>query len=141
MTAVILRKFGEETVQFLGKKVSIETSDQKTYNGILAGIDEKLDVVLDNVEGHGILKLILNGSFVKEIKLMEKPFDFKSLSDRLSRVFPGLVKIREDVGAIIVMDKIKVTQTGIEEGSGLAADRVKAIYDEFIRDSKKSSGS
>ena len=27
------------------------------------------------------------------------------------------------------MDKIKVTQTGIEEGSGLAADRVRAIYD------------
>jgi hypothetical protein len=70
---------------------------------------------------------------------MEKPFDFKSLSDRLSRVFPGLVKIREDVGAIIVMDKIKVTQTGIEEGSGLAADRVKAIYDEFMRETKKSS--
>jgi len=75
---------------------------------------------------------------ITEIKLMEKPFDFKSLSDRLSRVFPGLVKIREDVGAIIVMDKIKVTQTGIEEGSGLAADRVKAIYDEFVRETKKS---
>jgi Lsm C-terminal len=72
---------------------------------------------------------------------MEKPFDFKSLSDRLSRVFPGLVKIREDVGAIIVMDKIKVTQAGIEEGSGLAADRVRAIYDEFMRDSKKTGGS
>jgi hypothetical protein len=38
------------------------------------------------------------------------------------------------------MDKIKVTQTGIEEGSGLAADRVKAIYDEFMREVKKSSG-
>src|ERR687892_517432 len=126
MTAVILRRFGEETVQFLGKKVSIETSDQKTYSGTLTGIDERLDVVLDNVEGQGILKL------------MQKPFDFKSLSDRLSRVFPGLVKIREDVGAIIVMDKIKVTQAGIEEGSGLAADRVKAIYDEFMRETKKS---
>src|ERR671936_1833294 len=137
MTAVILRKFGEETVQFLGKRVSVETSNQKIYNGTLAGIDEKLDVVLDNVEGHGVLKVIVNGSFVKEIRLMEKPFDFKALADRLSRVFPGLVKIREDVGAIIVMDKIKVTQTGIEEGVGLAADRVKAIYDEFIRETKK----
>jgi hypothetical protein len=101
------------------------------------GINEKLDVVLDNVVGHGILKVILNGSFVKEIKLMEKPFDFKALSDRLARVFPGLVKIREDVGAIIVMDKIKVTQGGVEEGVGLAADRVRAIYDEFMRESKK----
>src|SRR5439155_8358413 len=101
------------------------------------GINEKLDVVLDNLDGHGIIKMILNGSFVKEIKLMEKPFDFKSLSDRLTRVFPGLVKIREDVGAIIVMDKIKVTQAGVEEGVGLAADRVRAIYEEFMRETKK----
>jgi small nuclear ribonucleoprotein (snRNP)-like protein len=137
MASVFTRKFGEETLLFLGKKVSVETSDQKIYNGTLTGINEKLDVVLDNLEGHGILKLILNGSFIKDIKLMEKPFDFKALSDRLSRVFPGLVRIREDVGAIIVMDKIKVTQGGIEEGAGLAADRVKAIYDEFMRETKK----
>jgi small nuclear ribonucleoprotein (snRNP)-like protein len=137
MAAVVSRKFGEETLQFLGKKVSVETSDQKIYNGTLTGIDEKLDVVLGNVDVQGILKLILNGSFVKEIKLMEKPFDFKALSDRLARVFPGLVKIREDVGAIIVMDKIKVTQGGVEEGVGLAADRVRAIYDEFMREIRR----
>jgi small nuclear ribonucleoprotein (snRNP)-like protein len=137
MAALVSRKFGEETLQFLGKKVSIETSDQKVYNGTLTGIDDKLDVVLDNVNVQGILKLILNGSFVKEIKLMEKPFDLKALSDRVARVFPGLVKIREDVGAIIVMDKIKVTQAGVEEGVGLAADRVRAIYEEFMRETKK----
>ena len=137
MSAVFLRKFGEETIQFLGKKVSVETSDKKIYNGTLTGIDERLDLVLDNVEGQGILKMIVNGAYVKEIKLMEKPFDYKALSDRLLRVFPGLVKIREDVGAIIVMEKIKVTASGIQEGSGLAADRVKAIYDEFIRETKK----
>jgi small nuclear ribonucleoprotein (snRNP)-like protein len=137
MAAVVSRKFGEETLQFLGKKVSVETSDQKVYNGTLTGIDEKLDVVLDNVDVQGIIKLILNGSFVKEIKLMEKPFDFRALSERLARVFPGLVKIREDVGAIIVMDKIKVTQAGVEEGFGLAADRVRAIYEEFMRETKK----
>ncbi|HZE78251.1 MAG TPA: Lsm family RNA-binding protein [Nitrososphaeraceae archaeon] len=137
MSAVIARKFGEETFQFIGKKVSVETSDETVYNGILSAIDDKLDIVLNNVEGQGILKIILNGSFVKKIKLLEKPFDFKALSDRISRVFPGLVKIRDDVGAIIVMDKIKVTQAGIEEGSGLAADRVKAIYEDFIKETKK----
>jgi small nuclear ribonucleoprotein (snRNP)-like protein len=137
MAAVVIRKFGEETLHFLGKKVSVETSDNKVYNATLVGINEKLDVVLDNVEGQGIMKVILNGSFVKEVRLMEKPFDFKALADRLSRVFPGLVKIREDVGAIIVMDKIKVTQTGIEEGSGLSADRVKQIFDEFTKESKR----
>ena len=137
MSALTIRKFYEEILQFVGKKVSIETTYEKNYNGILTAIDEKLDTVLENVEGHGILRIIINGSFVKEIKLLEKPFDLKGLADRLSRVFPGLVKIREDVNAIIVMDKIKVTEHGIEEGTGLVADRVKSIYEEFMREFKK----
>lgn len=137
MSALVTRKFGEETLQFLGKKVSIETSDNKVYSGTLAGIDEKLDIVLDNVEAQGIMKLILNGSFVKEVRLMEKPFDFKALADRFTRVFPGLVKIRDDIGAIIIMDRIKVTQSGVEEGSGPTADRVRQIYDDFMRETRK----
>jgi small nuclear ribonucleoprotein (snRNP)-like protein len=137
MSTVLIRKFGEEAIQFLSKKVSVETSEQKVYKGTLTGIDERLDLVLNDVEGTGILKMIINGAYVKEIKLMEKPFDFKALSERLSKVFPGLVRIREDVGAIIVMDKIKVTETGVEEGSGLAADRVRVIYDEFMRENRK----
>ncbi|HEX5573321.1 MAG TPA: Lsm family RNA-binding protein [Nitrososphaeraceae archaeon] len=137
MSALTIRKFYEEILQFVGKKVLIETSYDKNYSGTLSAIDERLDTVLENVEGQGILRIIINGSFVKEIKLLEKPFDLKGLADRLSRVFPGLVKIRDDVKAIIVMDKIKVTEYGIEEGSGLAADRVKSIYEEFMREFKK----
>ena len=137
MSALTIRKFYEEILQFVGKKVSIATSYDKNYNGTLSAVDERLDTVLENVEGQGILRIVINGSFVKEIKLLEKPFDLKGLADRLSRVFPGLVKIREDVNAIIVMDKIKVTEHGIEEGTGLAADRVKSIYEEFMREFKK----
>ena len=136
MAAIISRKFAEESLQFLGKKVSIETSDNKNYSGVLIGLSEKFDLILNDVDSQQIQKLMINGSFVKEIKLLEKPFDLKTLADRLSRIFPGLVKIREDIGAIIVMDKIKVTESGIEEGSGLAASRVKAIYDEFLKESK-----
>lgn len=137
MSALVIRKFGEETLQFLGKKVSIETSDNKVYSGTLAGLDEKLDVVLDNVEAHGIMKLILNGTYVREVRLMEKPFDFRALADRFTRVFPGLVKIRDDIGAIIIMDRIKVTQSGVEEGTGPTADRVRQIYDDFMKETRK----
>lgn len=136
MAAIISRKFAEESIQFLGKKVSIETSDNKNYSGVLVGLSEKFDLILNNVDSPNIQKLMVNGSFVKEIKLLERPFDFKALADRLSRIFPGLVKIRDDIGAIIVMDKIKVTEFGLEEGSGLAASRVKAVYDEFLKESK-----
>lgn len=55
----------------------------------------------------------------------------KELAERLNRVFPGLVRIREDLGHIIVMEKIRVTGQGVVEGTGLAADRVKAIYEEM----------
>ena len=137
MSALVSRKFGEETLQFLGKKVSVETSDNKVYSGTLAGIDDKLNLALDNVEGHGIMKLILNGSFVKEVRLMEKPFDFKALADRFTRVFPGLVKVRDDIGAIIIMDRIKVTQSGVEEGTGPTADRVRQIYEDFMKETRK----
>jgi len=136
MAAIISRKFAEESIQFLGKKVSVETSDNKNYSGVLVGLSEKFDLILNNVDSPNIQKLMVNGSFVKEIKLLERPFDFKALADRLSRIFPGLVKIRDDIGAIIVMDKIKVTEFGLEEGSGLAASRVKAIYDEFLKETK-----
>ena len=135
MAAIISRKFAEESIQFLGKKVSVETSDNKNYSGVLVGLSEKFDLILNNVDSN-IQKLMVNGSFVKEIKLLERPFDFKALADRLSRIFPGLVKIRDDIGAIIVMDKIKVTEFGLEVGSGLAASRVKAVYDEFLKESK-----
>jgi len=36
----------------------------------------------------------------------------------------------------MVMDKIKVTEKGVE-GAGLAVDKAKAIYDEYMREVKK----
>ena len=46
MSALTIRKFYEEILQFVGKKVSIETSYDKNYSGTLSAIDEKLDIVL-----------------------------------------------------------------------------------------------
>jgi small nuclear ribonucleoprotein (snRNP)-like protein len=121
----------------IGRKVSVETSEGRIYEGDLVGIDEKLNIILDNVLGASdkIYKMVLNSDFIKEIRLVEKPFDLKALADRLNKVFPGLVKLREDIRSIIVMDKIKVTEQGVE-GSGLATERVKSVFDEFVRETK-----
>ncbi|MCP8320340.1 MAG: Lsm family RNA-binding protein [archaeon] len=119
----------------IGRRVAIETSEGRVYEGDLVGIDEKLNVILNNVLGAGekVYKIVLNSDFIKEMRLVEKPFDLKALAERLNRVFPGLVKLREDIRSIIVMDKIKVTEQGVE-GSGLAAERVKSVFDEFMRE-------
>ena len=139
MASVVFRRFGEELNGFLGKTVVVVLADGKEYTGTLVGIDETLSLILDKVAGAGanVFKVAVNGNSVREVKLMEKPFDYKALGERLNRVFPGLVSVRDDIGAIIVMEKIKVTDKGVVEGSGLAADKVKAIFDEYIRDSKR----
>lgn len=123
----------------VGRRVAVETTDGRTYQGELLGVDDKLSLILDKVVGAGdnVFKVVLNGDFVREIKLVEKPFDLKALSERLNRVFPGLVRLREDIGAIIVMEKIKVTEQGIVEGGGLAAERVKSVFEEFTREKAK----
>ncbi len=135
MSTAVFRRFGEEMISIVGKRVEIETSENRKYQGNLRGINERLDIILDDLFGAGdkVFKVVINGDFVKEIRLVEQPFDLKALSERLNRVFPGLVKVREDIAAIIVMDKIKVTENGVVEGVGLAADRVRAVYNEFIK--------
>lgn len=138
MSTVAFRRFGDELNAFVGKPVIVTTLDGREYTGTLAGVDERLSLVLDKVvgAGDGVFKVAVNGSNVKEIRLTSKPYDFKALGDRLNRVFPGLVSVREDIGVIMVMDKIKVTDKGVE-GTGLAADKARAIYDEYMREVKK----
>lgn len=137
MAAPASRRFGEEILAFVGKRVSVETFEGRVYNATLVGIDEKLGVILEDIEGSTeVSRLILKQNFVKEIKLVEKPFDIHALADRLNKVFPGLVKVMDDISTIVVMDKIKVTKRGVAEGDGLAAEKVKAIYEEFVKENK-----
>jgi hypothetical protein len=67
---------------------------------------------------------------------VEKPFDLKALADRVEKVFPTMVKLYEDKGFIWVMDKVKLTENGVVEGSGPAAERVQKVYEQFIGEVK-----
>jgi small nuclear ribonucleoprotein (snRNP)-like protein len=138
LSSLTFRRFGEELNSFVGKSVAVATSDGKEYGGTLMGVDESLSIILDHVTGAGenVFKVAINGNNVREIRLTAKPYDLKALGERLNRSFPGLVSVREDIGVIIVMDKIKVTEKGVE-GTGLAADKARSIYDEFVRENKK----
>jgi small nuclear ribonucleoprotein (snRNP)-like protein len=137
LAAAQFRRFAEEVVTLIGKRVAVTTTYNKTYEGDLIGVDEHLNIILNNVSGvrERIFKIVLNGIFVQEVCLVEKPFDLKALADRLSKVFPGNVKLREDIGAIIVMERIKVTPGGVE-GTGLAAEKVKEVYEKFVKEVK-----
>jgi small nuclear ribonucleoprotein (snRNP)-like protein len=137
MSIAPARKFLEELGTFTGHKVQVETTDGKKHEGVLLGISEDLSLVLSGFEGT-TYKLALSGSQIREIRLVEKPFDLKALADAINKMFPGLVRLREDIGVIIVMDKIKVTESGVMEGTGPSADRVRQVYDAYLGTLKKS---
>lgn len=134
------RRFFTEVGALIDKTVTVATVDGKTFTGSLVGINpDDLSLCLAEAKddkGRLINRLFLNGSVVAQILAVEKPFDLKALAGRLEKVFPTLVKLYEDKGFIWVMDKIKVTEKGVIEGSGPAAERVQKVYDQFLSEIK-----
>jgi len=118
----------------------VATMDGKNYTGTLAGIvPDTLSLCLAEAKdekGTTLHRVVLNGSTVAQIFAVEKPFDLKALAERLDKVFPTMVKLYEDKGFIWVMDKVKVSEKGVEEGSGPAAERVQRVYDQFLSEKK-----
>jgi len=141
MSSTAERRFREELALLLQKNVSVQTSSGKTYHGILAGVEfESFSICLANAKdetGKNIPKLFLSGKSVLEIRGEGQSFDLKALAERLDRLFPKMVRIVEEAGVIIVMDKIRVSEKGIIEGSGPAAERVQKVYTEFMGDRAK----
>ena len=138
--SVAKRKFVGEIGMLLDKMVMVITTDGKKYTGTLSGIDpDTLSLSLSEAKdekGATTHKVFLNGSTLSQILTTEKPFDLKALSERLEKVFPTMVKLYEDQGFIWVMEKIKVTEKGVIEGSGPIADRVKRVYALFTKEAE-----
>jgi small nuclear ribonucleoprotein (snRNP)-like protein len=138
--SVAQRKFFTEVAGLVDSSVVVVTSGGKRYSGTLVGINpDSLSLCLADVKGEGdsvLHRVFLSGGVVAEILSVEKPFDLKALSERLEKVFPTMVRLYEDNGFIWVMDKVKVTEKGVVEGSGPAAERVQSVYDHFVSEAK-----
>jgi len=137
--SVAQRKYFTEVAALADKTVAVITTNGKTFNGTLIGINpDNMSLCLADAteSGKQFHRLVLNGAIVAEIFTSEKPFDLKALANRLEKVFPTMVKLYEDQGFIWVMDKVKLTEKGVVEGSGPAADRVQNVYQTFISETK-----
>jgi small nuclear ribonucleoprotein (snRNP)-like protein len=138
--SVAQRKYFNEVSLLTDKTVSVATTNGKTFNGTLIGINpDNMSLCLADAKdeaGKTLHRLFLNGSAIIQISSAEKPFDLKALATRLEKVFPTMVKLYDDKGFIWVMDKVKLTEKGVIEGSGPAADRVQKVYDQFMSEVK-----
>jgi len=138
--SVAQRKYFVEVAALADKHVIVATTTGKTFTGTLIGINpDTLSLCLAEVkddEGKTLHRVFLNGNVVAQILSVEKPFDLKALADRLEKVFPTMVRLYEDKGFIWVMDKVKLTEKGVVEGSGPAAERVQKVYEQFMSEVK-----
>lgn len=134
------RKLLGEVAGLLDKRVTVTTSNGKSYSGTLVGINpDNLSLCLSEAKdekGQTLHRVVLNGITVAKIYAVEKPFDLKALAERLEKVFPTMVKLYEDKGFIWVMEKIKATEKGVVEGTGPAAERVQRVYEQFMSEMK-----
>jgi hypothetical protein len=138
--SVAQRKLSTEIAALVDKTVSVATTTSKIFNGTLIGINpDNLSLCMAEAKdetGQVFHKVFLNGGIVAQISSAEKPFDLKALAGRLEKVFPTMVKLYEDKGFIWVMDKVKLTERGVVEGSGPAAERVQRVYEQFVSEIK-----
>ncbi len=138
--SIAQRRFNSEVSALIDRTVMVVTVDNKTYTGTLIGVNPgNLSLVLadsKDPDGRIIPRVVLSGGTVAQILSIEKAFDLKGLAERLERVFPRMVRLYEKEGFIWVMDRVKVTEDGVAEGSGPAAERVETVYSQFMRDMK-----
>jgi small nuclear ribonucleoprotein (snRNP)-like protein len=127
-----------EIKKMLGKDIRVKNSAGQEYVGKLIGIDlPSLTLILGDAKsksGEVFYRIVVNGNSVAEICAEKGFLDIRKLVERLERVFPKMVTYNEQAGVILVMDKIRVDETGVIEGSGLAAERVKRVYEEFMKE-------
>jgi small nuclear ribonucleoprotein (snRNP)-like protein len=137
------RKFSEELALLLQKAIVVETSSGKRYTGVLSGVDtDTLTVCISDCTdetGKTVHKLFITGRSIAQMYSVEKPFALQALADRLERVFPRMVRLVEGAGVIVVMDKIRMGEKGLIEGSGPAAERVQKVYEEFMKEQHKGA--
>lgn len=138
MSSIAERKYRDELSSMLQKVVTVITTSDKTYTGILTGADANtMNISLSTAKdesGKTMDKIFIGGNTILQLYTEEKGFDLQSLAERLERVFPRMTRLVEEAGVIVVMDKIRVSEKGIVEGRGPAAERVQKIYEEFVKE-------
>ena len=143
----VSRSIVAELNKLIDKRITVRLVDGRTYIGKLISYDQStLHLVLSDVEagdGGKYHKVIIVGNRVSEIIVTEYPlFDAQEFANILTaklNLRPDVVRVVPEINAVIVYDRIKISEAGVE-GSGSLAQRIYEIYNEYI-ESKRRGGS
>ncbi|MDT7862022.1 MAG: Lsm family RNA-binding protein [Saccharolobus sp.] len=141
------RRIVGELNNLIDKTVVVKTINNKTYIGQLYAYELSPFIIsLINVkdENNNIFyKLLINGNIISEIIIKNPPLfeprEFAEIVERSLNLRPADIKVYEEAGVVTILEKIKVSQNGVE-GSGPMAQRIYDIYNEYINKKKKELG-
>jgi small nuclear ribonucleoprotein (snRNP)-like protein len=133
------RRIVGELNNLIDKTVVVKTINNKTYIGQLYAYELSPFIIsLINVkdENNNIFyKLLINGNIISEIIIKNPPLfeprEFAEIVERSLNLRPADIKVYEEAGVVTILEKIKVSQNGVE-GSGPMAQRIYDIYNVII---------
>ncbi|MHA1143567.1 MAG: Lsm family RNA-binding protein [Candidatus Helarchaeota archaeon] len=129
------QRFFREISGLIDAEVKVITAN-KVYSGTLLGMErQKMSICLgpaEDDEGNEFERIFIYGQHILEIIETAKGFDLQALTEEISKLFPkGQVQYFPDARSIMVLNKIKVTEFGVE-GSGPLAESVRNVYNKFV---------
>ncbi|RLG77440.1 MAG: ribonucleoprotein [Thermoprotei archaeon] len=139
-----------ELVGMLDSKVIVKLVDGTYYEGRLRGIDVgdrlTLHLILEDAkssDGNIYHKVFISGLRVSEIISVEKPLfdpeEFAALVQQKLNLPPGTIKVFKEAKMVIVYDRYKITENGVEGAGGLAS-KLYSVWQEYMEEKKKKSG-
>ena len=126
-------------MSMLNKKVQVITTNGNVYKGLLVGLDDRLNIILADViteKNERFPRMLIMNHVITQISLLEEKLDLREFARYLEKYFPGMVKYVEEANIVLVGDKVRVSEIGVE-GTGPMAKRVKEIFDEYLASRKK----
>ena len=135
------QSFAKELNLFLNENIIIETLKGETIEGVIVAYDpETISVIIEDAVFNETAfdRMMVNGSSITKIYLKEKRFDLNKLKAEIEKSFPNLVEYRKELGIILVMNRIRVNETGVQGDPGPATDRVKKIFNAFLEQTERS---
>ena len=135
-----------DLASLIDKTVIVKLSNNKTYSGVLSSFElTPFMIALTNAkdnENNIYYKVILNGNIITEILVKTAPlFDPREFAEILSKELnlrSSDIKVYEEVGIVTILDRIKVSENGVE-GSGPLAQKVYDVFNAYIEKKKKGA--
>ncbi len=138
------RRLISELLVMLNKKVVVILDNGKTYEGTLVGFDHpNLNIMLSNArdtEGKHYVKILIKGEHVSELTIAEVPLfdpeDFAHYIINAMKLRADAVKVVPEARAVIILNNIRVTETGVE-GRGPTARTVHQFWEKYMDERRK----